>query len=298
MKNLTECQEAEKIVKELGYLPLVIDQAGAYIYAQDSALDEYLMGYRTNFQSVTVIRPEGLGGYATVYSTWQISLEAIKAEKMLAAQLLLLYGFLGNDVSDEIILCQGEQIVGANGRSQLQACIQLLLSCSLVKRDGKNHKVWIHPVVHEWTHNHLTTSEQVQQTKLALNIMVRCINLDSKEKCVDKKPALAREILPDVAVCVRNVVDYLQSRAEPNDGSWESFIVMRDFLQVQGIYKQSVVLAIILKNEHERFYGQDNHNTLSSMSWLALLYHNQGKYADAEPVYKEALAGYRKALGQ
>ena len=143
MKYLAEYQEAETIVKELGYLPLAIEQAGAYIYAQDSALNEYLMEYKTNFHRVTEMRSEGLRGDATVYTTWQISLKAIKAENMQAAQLLFLYGFLSNDVSDETILCQEGQIVGAIGRPQLQTCIQLLLSYSLVKRDGKKHRVWI-----------------------------------------------------------------------------------------------------------------------------------------------------------
>src|SRR6202050_5572582 len=103
MPFVTECKEGVTIVKELGYLPLAIEQAGAYIWAQGSTLDEYLMEYRTNFQSVTENRPEGLEGYATVYTTWQISLEAIKAANLHAAQLLLLYSFLSNDVSDELI---------------------------------------------------------------------------------------------------------------------------------------------------------------------------------------------------
>jgi len=79
--SAADCTEAETIIKELGYLPLAIEQAGAYIWAQGSALDQYLIKYKTNFQSVTESRPEGLEGYATVYTTWQISLQAIKAKK-------------------------------------------------------------------------------------------------------------------------------------------------------------------------------------------------------------------------
>ncbi len=78
----------------MGYLPLAIEQAGAYIWAQSAALAEYLLEYKSSFQSVTEKMPEGLEGYATVYTTWQISLEAIKAENLQAAELLHLYGFL------------------------------------------------------------------------------------------------------------------------------------------------------------------------------------------------------------
>ena len=34
------------------------------------------------------------------------------------------------------------------------------------------------------------------------------------------------------------------------------------------------------------------------MNNLASLYCDQGKYGEAEPLYKEALAGHQKALGQ
>src|SRR6266481_1081281 len=91
--------ESKMIVKELGYLPLAIEQAGAYIWAQDSALSVYLKEYRENFQMVTDNRPQGLEGYATVYTTWQISLEAIKAKTPDAAELLLLCGFFSNSIS-------------------------------------------------------------------------------------------------------------------------------------------------------------------------------------------------------
>jgi hypothetical protein len=113
---LTEHKEADAIIKELGCLPLAIEQAGAYIWAQGSALAEYLLEYKSNFQSVTESRPEGLEGNATVYTTWQISLDAIKRENGQAAELLHLYGFLSNDVSDELILHGAdEQIAKGNG---------------------------------------------------------------------------------------------------------------------------------------------------------------------------------------
>ena len=204
----------------MGYLPLAIEQAGAYIWAQSAALAEYLLEYKSSFQSVTERRPEGLEGYATVYTTWQISLEAIKAENLQAAELLHLYGFLSNDVSDELILHGAEwQIPELNGKKQLKTCIELLLSYSLVKREGGKSRVWIHPVVHEWTRQHLTTSEKQGKTEHALNIVFKSIDQHSKEEDSEKKLVLARYILPDIEACVKNVIDYLQNRPEFNRAS-------------------------------------------------------------------------------
>ena len=165
------------------------------------------MEYRTNFQSVTEHRPEGLDGYATVYTTWQISLQAIKAQNTEAAQLLLLYGFLSNNVSDEIILHGEErQTAGVNDAAQLKVSIRLLLSYSLVKRDGIRHTVWIHPVVHTWTCQHLTLAEKVQQTEHAVSVVAKCIEWNSQGHSLENKLAFSTLMLPDVEACMKNII--------------------------------------------------------------------------------------------
>ena len=288
--SLIELKEAEVIIKELGYLPLAIEQAGAYIWAQGASFAEYLLEYKNNFQSVTEKKPEGLEGYATVYTTWQISLEAIKAENPQATELLYLYGFLSNDVSDELILHGAEwQILESNGKKQLKKCIELLLSYSVVKRDGGKNRVWIHPVVHEWTRQHLTTSEKQEQTKHALNIVFKYIDQHSKQENSEKMLVVARNILPDVEACVKNVIDYLQDKPEFNQGSWKHLMALGDFLQSRGIYGLSCAIAKMLNNEHKRCLGCEHLDTLQSMNTLAILYRHQGKYADTETLYKEAL---------
>src|ERR1700729_2409586 len=200
MSSSIECNASCMIIKELGYLPLAIEQAGAYIWAHGSAPSEYLMEYKANFQNVTEKQPEGLEGYATVYTTWQISLEAIKVESPEAAKLLLLYGFLSNDVSDDLIL-HGEGISDEGQRSQadvitqLKMHIKLLLSYSLVKRELGKHRVSIHPVVHEWTRQHLTFSKKQQQTEHALSIVARALDWNLKDRSSEDILAFARDVL-------------------------------------------------------------------------------------------------------
>jgi tetratricopeptide (TPR) repeat protein len=47
-----------------------------------------------------------------------------------------------------------------------------------------------------------------------------------------------------------------------------------------------------------RRYGAKISDTAQSLDNLALLYDAQGKYAEAEPLFKRALAIYEKALGK
>ncbi len=47
----------------------------------------------------------------------------------------------------------------------------------------------------------------------------------------------------------------------------------------------------------EKALGPDHPNVATSLNNLALLYHKQGRYVDAEPLYKRALVIFEKASG-
>lgn len=100
---------------KLGYLPLAIQQAGAYISARQLSLNEYLPKYQKGFEAVMKKRSRCPDNYGhTVYTTWQMSFDAVKKESNNAAQLLITYGFLSNDVSDALIL-YGESVKDKGG---------------------------------------------------------------------------------------------------------------------------------------------------------------------------------------
>jgi tetratricopeptide (TPR) repeat protein len=57
------------------------------------------------------------------------------------------------------------------------------------------------------------------------------------------------------------------------------------------LYRQALALG-------EKVLDQEHPGTLTSMSNLASLLMNQGKYDDAEPILRQTLALREKALGQ
>jgi hypothetical protein len=63
------------ICSKLGFLPLAIDQAGAYIAAGGISLKEYLPLYEKHFAKVASEVPaEGVWEYeARVFTTWEVS---------------------------------------------------------------------------------------------------------------------------------------------------------------------------------------------------------------------------------
>ena len=44
--NQSELEALDKLVHELGYLPLALEQAGAYIYENNSSFKDYLSSYK------------------------------------------------------------------------------------------------------------------------------------------------------------------------------------------------------------------------------------------------------------
>jgi hypothetical protein len=97
-------EESVKIVKELGCLPLAIEQAGAYIDARKLPISAYLPAYQKGFSEVMSKIPRGPNRYReTAYTTWELSFKAIEPDNPAAIRLLLFLAFLSNDVWDELL---------------------------------------------------------------------------------------------------------------------------------------------------------------------------------------------------
>ncbi|CZR55532.1 uncharacterized protein PAC_05420 [Phialocephala subalpina] len=78
------------IVKELGYLPLAIDQAGAYIRARRKKLSEYYAMYQDHQPSLLSYRSKLSKHEKTVMTTWELSFNKIEEESPDIAEFVLL----------------------------------------------------------------------------------------------------------------------------------------------------------------------------------------------------------------
>lgn len=97
--------EASKISERLGYLPLALEQAGAYISAMKIPLAEYIPLFNANFKRALSTNHLGLAeSYRneTIFTTWRISFDSLPKP---ASELLLACSFfaIGNqDIPDQI----------------------------------------------------------------------------------------------------------------------------------------------------------------------------------------------------
>lgn len=87
---------ATELADLLGYLPLALEQAGAYVEETGRTLSYYLDLFRTN-QSLLLGRASQATEHSSVAATWKLSLAEIKPMSPAAADLLNLFAFFAAD---------------------------------------------------------------------------------------------------------------------------------------------------------------------------------------------------------
>src|SRR5207302_429936 len=78
---------------------------------------------------------------------------------------------------------------------------------------------------------------------------------------------------------------------------WEESISRSFSFQQQGNYAQAVQWAQEALRAAEATFGSEHINVATSLNALAVLYKDQGKYAEAEPLFRRALAIWEKVRG-
>ena len=99
LTSSSDVEEARRILDRLGYLPLAIDQAAAYLQKTSKSLKTYLSVFEHNFELVMKKKPpKALWLYRedTVFTTWEISYSAVQKLCPEAAEILVISSFFSN----------------------------------------------------------------------------------------------------------------------------------------------------------------------------------------------------------
>ncbi|EFQ99028.1 LipA and NB-ARC domain-containing protein [Nannizzia gypsea CBS 118893] len=111
-------KEASIIVRLLGYLPLAVDQAGAFIRRRQKSLKDYHRLFKNKHYEVLKISP-GIGDHEkTVATVWELNFRQLEKDSPAASHLLLLFSFLQASNIPESMLrsgCLTKKIWGEDG---------------------------------------------------------------------------------------------------------------------------------------------------------------------------------------
>ncbi|KAJ6564783.1 P-loop containing nucleoside triphosphate hydrolase protein [Mycena capillaripes] len=295
---------AAEIVKVLGYLPLAIVQAGAFIL-KSGALDSYLDLYTKNRARLLSEKPvQSHDNYAwTVYTTWQMSFDKLSPS---AAMFLQLCSFLHRDGISEDIFSRADtygfpswgpsreelqkpldflsQFLGSAGEWDSLRFMEVtneIRAYSLINFDPESRAFSIHPLVHSWCRNMINDPEPYH------SIMVAIIGMSSTQIPHEDQELTSLKLISHVDSLLH-----------------ENLQVAAEFGMEYGrIYnyshrpKKAAELYVKVLQKWRKFLGDDHPDTIWASHHLGLTYTELGQFKQAEELLVIALEKRKTVLG-
>jgi len=300
--------EIDEVVEELGRLALAVTLAGAYVAATPRLKphpDKYLVEYRKRQKALLDRMPKPyVDQYGqSVLTTWETSHAAIARRCPEAVNLLTFLAFLSpNDLFLELFddsdVGNGDaeifSVISPGGPREdvLDAAFEELVSFSfLVWRDDQMGYS-MHKLVHEWGYERLD-KEAERQTEYCVSVWQHMRRLTTK---FGKDPMTRTRIGPHIMACYQRLQKQCDLGQLSRPGIIDTLNNLGDFLRRNGQWNFEYELRMFAYN-HNLELGLAHPNTLTSVNNLGLVLGNQGKYEDAEKLFRQALEGHEKALG-
>ena len=167
--------------------------------------------------------------------------------------------------------------------------IAVLLSFSLMKRDKLSQMLSVHPLVHCWSREQMSKSEQ--QGMYELGGIILCCAISQRLSSYDYR--LRRLIFPHIKA---NELYGSQMGLikEYYDDKWNNFIYV---LKEIGDYKHAEQLMVQVSDMRKMLLGAKHPDTLTSLANLASTYSSQGKWNEAKQLKIQVLDMRRGLLG-
>jgi tetratricopeptide (TPR) repeat protein len=299
----TESTAATALAAELGYLPLALEQAAAYIVTNRVPFADYLTSYRKQrLKRLEKAKPK-LGHYPdSVATTWALNLKEVQKVAPAAAALLNYCAFLHADAIPFNLFNQGAAELGeplataladaADDPLDLYDLLNPLCSYSLVRVEPESQSFSLHRLVQEVIRAELGDAGCQNWVEPLFKAIAQLLPEKGKDLEYQNWPALA-----PLVNHVQDLASYCQQHAIASTEAADVFHAMGNYLLNRGQYtlaapflRQALKLRQnLLRDEHE--------DIASGFDSLGQLEFYQGRYGDAEPLYQDALAMRQRLLG-
>ncbi len=299
-----DCTEAEqkaaaKLARELAYLPLALEQAGAYILEVKTRFQDYLFSYRRRRLELLERLGPKAGNYPeSVVTTWSMNFEQIEEESEASADLLRFCAFLSpNEIPLELIALGASELGPALAADLADAkdepllvneALQPLARYSLIRHDVDANTFAIHRLVQEVLRNKLAPDVREAWAERTVRAVARAFptpefaNWPLCQRLLPQARVAAMLVdqwdfeFPEAGTLLNNAASYLYCRAR--------------YAEAEPLYQRALEIC-------EKALGPDDPKVATALNNLALLYEDQGKLAEAESLYLRALEIWKKALG-
>lgn len=277
---------AAEITREMGGLPLALDQAGAFIEEMSSGLAEYLKLYRREGETLRAARDDYIADHEPVTITFSLAFREVAEASAAVADMLRVCAFLAPDAIPEEVFAGGAAEMGeslasvAGGGLKLVKVMGKAGRFSLIRRDAKGERIEMHRLVQQVLRDEMSEEER----RLWAERAVRGLNAASPEVELKNWP-LWEKFLPHALEAARLIEEYdlasVESAELLNEAGLYCF-ERAQYAESVALFKRSLVIR-------ERVLGAEHPEVAMSLSNLAALYDHQGRYEEAEPLFKRAL---------
>ncbi len=277
-----------ELAKELGGLPLALDQAGAYIEETGCGLEGYRQRYQR--QQTTLLKRRGklvTDHPEPVATTWLLSFTKVEEVNRAAADLLRLCAFLHPDAIPEELLAVKDVDLGpdlgtlAEDPVALDDALETLSRFSFVRRNAGMQALSIHRLVQAVLRDAMGEGQAGQWAERVVKIL--------KHRFPDPKDlamwARCERYILHTQVCAEWIAHWHMTFNEAASLLNEAAVYLDDhaqYQQAEPLYKRALAIR-------EEVLGPKHPNTANSLNNLAYLYFIQGKYEEAEPLYERTL---------
>ena len=265
--------DTKRLGKMLGFLPLALEQASAYIINNKVSIPSYIELFK-NYTHKTLDYQGRNADYAkTVLTTWNISIEKINSEE--AKQLFNICAYFASEaIPLQIFIDNREQLPAPlhdqlEGEWDINELIEELTRYSLISSEKNNSLLFMHRLIQEVVRYYL--DEDVQWLYRALDTIFNAFDFDYGDK------ETFNIILPhalEIASHAEEIKDVQEKIGQIYSLAGHGLYNLGQYPKALEWYHEALKIS-------ERILGVKHPITAITYNNIATIYYNQGNYTKA-----------------
>ncbi|KAL1992613.1 hypothetical protein VTN49DRAFT_4645 [Thermomyces lanuginosus] len=278
--------DTAKLLDVLGYLPLAIRQASAYMATKQISTTKYLELCQSKDEYMVELLSRDFEDHHRyreaqdpIATTWLISFRQINDHDQLAADYLKFMCFLSEKAIPRSLLPQVSAL-------EAEDAIGTLKAYAYITEREKSDTYDIHRLVRLAMLNWLKKQGELEAWAAKV---IRRLN--------DVFPLPEHDNREIWAAYLPHAQHVLESPGAEDDVKFTLFSKVGRSFQILGQYREAEIMHTRALDGQEKMLGPDHPDTLHSVSNLGNTFCIQGQYEKAEELHRRALKGREEVLG-
>ncbi|MFD5159608.1 FxSxx-COOH system tetratricopeptide repeat protein [Streptomyces hawaiiensis] len=275
-------QESLALASELGYLPLALEQAGAYLNQNPTVSID---AYRKRLGAKLDKAADGIDAERTIARVWSHTLEALNSSNPLAVEILHILAWLApENIPSRLI-----EIL-ENDADEIAEALGALRAYSMISFSPDRTSVSIHRLVQVVLRNNTAPDLAAAGRREAEEAILRILSVPSQPDV---------ELPPEWAALTPHLIALAASapRSHQNESIVTAYFIAAQQLNSQGHKASALPLREAIFNYFKTSAGDSDTETIMAQSNLAASYESAGYMTRAVSMYEESLSHCEKVFG-